>query len=171
MTKKNEEVFDASTGEIYKPLFRSPYINLPPREILQFDPAEKRTKDEFKDDCDVNKIWANYVRTGRMDQLQKAKGFYADLTNVPTSYQESLNLVVRTREMFDNLPSDIRNAYGNDVQLFMEAAQEDPDALFDVLKTIQPIDGTAATPVAPPKAEPPPASPDAKTDPLPNPAS
>lgn len=171
--QKNEIVDE--DGVVYAELatspFRTPYFNRPPRLQLFFDPEEKRTKDEFKDDCDVNKIWANFVKTGRMDQLQKAKGFYADLTNVPTSYQESLNLVIHARETFDALPSDIRNAFGNDVQQFMAAAQDNPEGLFEVLKPLQPIDGTAATPVAPPKAEPPPASPEPPATPLPNPAS
>lgn len=174
MSNAPKEMID-SDGVIYAEMapsvFRTPYFNKPPRDILTFDPEGKRTKDEFKDDCDVNKIWANYVRTGRLDQLQKAKGHYSDLTAVPTSYQESLNLVVQTREMFDELPSDIRNAFANDVQLFMEAAAENPDGLFELLETIQPIDGKPATPVAPAKPQAPPAPPEGETAPLPTPAS
>lgn len=176
MSKKTEtkEIVDED-GVVYAQMspspFYSPYFNRRPRAPITFDPAEKRTKDGFKDDCDVNKIWANFVRTGRLDQLQKAKGFYADLTGVPTSYQESLNLVLRTRDMFDQLPSDIRNIFGNDVQAFMEAAQNNPDGLFDVLKPLQPIDGSGATPVAPPMPEPIPDAPKPQEPPLTNPAS
>lgn len=177
---RKNEIIDEVTGQVYEntddypvyvPLFRSPYINRPPREILQFDPREKRTKDEFKDECDTNKIWANYVKTGRLDQLQKAKGFYADLSTGPQTFHESLNLVTSTREMFAQLPADIRNAFGNDVQKFMAEAAHNPEGLFEVLKPLQPIDGSAPTPVAPPKPEPAPASPEPEKTPSTNPVS
>lgn len=173
-TPPKNEIADAD-GVLYAEIspspFYTPYAHRRPREILTFNPDLKRTKDEFKDDCDVNKIWANYVRTGRLDQLQKAKGFYADLTNVPQTYQESLNLVIRTRETFEALPADIRNAFGNSVDAFLLAAHENPDGLFELLETQQPLDGSAPTPVAPPLPQVPPASPEGQPAPLPNPAS
>lgn len=175
MTKnpKNEIIDD--DGVVYAEMapspFFTPYHHRRPREILKFDPATKRTKDEFKDDCDVNKIWANFVKTGRLDQLQKAKGFYADLSAVPQTYQESLNLVIQARETFDSLPADVRNAFGNDVQAFLHEAQHNPDGLFKVLETIQPLDGSGGTPVAPPPPEPPAPSQEPPQAPLQNPPS
>lgn len=168
------EELNSETGEICirpRRFIRTPYLNRPPRQVMKFDPDLKRTKDEFIEQCDVNKIWANFVKTGRLDQLQKAKGFYADLTNVPQTYQESLNLVLSARDTFEALPADVRNAFGNNVQAFLHAAEHNPEGLFEALEAIQPIDGSAATPVAPPKPQPPPAPSNGEIPPSNNPAS
>nr|QJB20059.1 MAG: internal scaffolding protein [Microvirus sp.] len=112
---------------------RTPYDGRHIRYIVHFD-KPSRTKQEFKDQCDVNRIVENFTRTGRLDQLQAARGFYADISAHPDSYQESLNLVLEAREAFDMLPAETRAMFGNDVQNFLYAAQNSPDEVFGVLK-------------------------------------
>lgn len=168
----NLETVDPITGEISQlNIIRTQFRNPPQRVKIVFDPDEGRTKQEFKDQCDVNKIWAQYVKTGRLDLLNKAQGFYADLSTMPQSYQESLNLVIKARETFDSLPADIRNLFGNDVQAFLEVADRDPDALFDVLKPLQSLDADPATIVAAVSEHIAARPPEVVPDPLPQPVS
>lgn len=147
------------------PKFRSAYDGRGKRHLLTFDPALARTKQEFKDQCDVNKIVANFTRTGRLDQLQKAQGMYIDSSMGPQTYQESLNLIIRARDTFQALPSDVRAKYGNDVQNFLAAAEQDPEGLFSSLTAVQADVPPPATPVAPAA----PAAPAAPSAPVPGP--
>ncbi|AZL82850.1 internal scaffolding protein [Apis mellifera associated microvirus 9] len=119
-----------TTGEIEYPRFRSAYDHL--RDVSYASPVGElsRTKQEFADSVDVNKIVAHFTRTGRLENVRTANAKFADMSQLPGSYHESLNLVVAAREAFDALPSDIRRHFGNDVQEFLRAAHDNPDAVF-----------------------------------------
>lgn len=152
---KTENVtIDNSTGEIIRPRFRSLYGRRAPRQILSFDPAEARTKQEFKDDCDINKTIQRFLKTGRLDEIQKAKGMYADITDGPQSYHEALNLVVKVNETFSTLPANIRAEFGNDPQKFMESAYYNGQSIFDKMKAgdALAVEPDANTPPAPENA-------------------
>lgn len=130
--------------------FRTPY-NYHVRIQQKFDHNKARTKQEFVAQCDVNNIWNQFIKTGRTDQLMKARGMYVDISDGPQSYQESLNLVISAGDAFAQLPSDIREYYRNDVSLFMKDAVEDPASLFDRLEATKPGQPIPAT--APPKTQ------------------
>lgn len=140
--------------------FRTPYT--PQLRIVQEFKQPSRTKQEFKDECDVNIIVANFLRTGRLEDIQKAKGQFLDITALPVSYHEALNLVISAQAAFDALPASARARHDNDVNNFLKAAYEDPEGVFrDPLKRVQPSDDKPATTLAepPPKApEQPPAA-------------
>ncbi|AXH75173.1 MAG: internal scaffolding protein [Microviridae sp.] len=64
------------------------------------------TKQEFKDDCDINNILRKYQRTGALNHFAKYAGTYGDFS--PRDLQESYDLLKRAQAMFDELPSSIR---------------------------------------------------------------
>jgi len=172
------EFTSRSTGELIefknRPRFRSAYDGLHVREFVTFDPDGERTKQEFKDQCDVNKIVANFTRTGRLDQLDAAQGMFLDISEGPQTYQDSLNLVIKARTAFDALPSDVRAIFGNDVQNFMYHSHHNPEALFEALKPLEvnPQEPAPAPPLVSTKPLTP--QPDANTAPAPpvvNPAT
>lgn len=72
-----------------------------------------RTKQSFKDETDINKIVAKYVKTGLMDYVNKNPGTYSDVSDV-ANFQDSLNIVRKGRELFDALPADLREEFAND---------------------------------------------------------
>lgn len=72
------------------------------------------TQQQFKDECDINKIMDRYLRTGVLsDPLNmRGPGTYGDFTEMG-DYQENMNKIIAAREMFDSLPSKVRNRFGN----------------------------------------------------------
>lgn len=147
MTKKIEDRSDAMrdgvdpiTGEVFtiplvdKPFrrkfIRSAYDHCTGRDYSSPVGEESLTKQEFKDSVDMNLIVAHFTRTGRMDAFGKAEGMFLDMTEMPGSYQESLNMVNAAREAFMALPAVARAHFNNDVSLFLATAAHDPVAVF-----------------------------------------
>lgn len=65
------------------------------------------TKQEFKDETDINQIMQRYQRTGAIDHFAKWSPSYGEFT--ACDLQEAQNLVITARQMFADLPSSIRN--------------------------------------------------------------
>lgn len=100
------------------------------RVSIAFDPAEDRTQQSFKNDCDINQIMARYLRTGQLPQSNR-EPVYLDTTAY--DFQEAADLVARARGEFSLLPAEERDSFGNSVELWLdhkaaEAAQEAADA-------------------------------------------
>ncbi len=76
-----------------------------------------RTKQAFKDETDINKILKRAQKTGTISHLAKNEGRYADFSEF--DYQENLIKLTQGRELFDSLPSEIRNEF-----------RQNPDAFF-----------------------------------------
>lgn len=105
--------------------FQKPYAPRD-RQGLEFidddgQPVQSLTKQAFKDECDINKIVANYDRTGLLSHVSSAVARYGDFTEV-NEYQESLNTVLRAQRDFDELPADVRKRFHNDPGEFFEFA-------------------------------------------------
>lgn len=99
------------------------YFNVRPRPI-GFDTGDvSRTKQEFKDECDINRIMAKYVQTGVLPG-NVAVGRYGDFSAVG-SYQEALATVFAADAQFQALPAEVRDEFGNSPARFL-AAVADP---------------------------------------------
>jgi len=88
--------------------------------------GDSLTHQSFKDECDINRIMLKWQKTGMVEHANHFQGSYGDFTNVPTDYQEAMNQVINTQEMFSSLPSSIRKRFGNDPAAFLDFV-EDPD--------------------------------------------
>ena len=99
---------------------------------------EIRTKQSFKDDCDINKILAKYQVTGTISHLQKFEGFYADFADAPQDMFEAREQLERGKKIFMDLPAEVRSEFGNDALKYF-AFVNDPqnkDRLDKVLPKI-----------------------------------
>lgn len=65
------------------------------------------TRQEFKDDCDINRILRKYQLTGAINHFAKYSAEYGDYT--ACDLQSAYAMIQRAREMFDALPSAIRS--------------------------------------------------------------
>lgn len=92
-----------------------------PRVQIHFD-AYTRTKQSFKDECDINLIMARYIKTGAIDHVNKHGPNYGFATSL--DFRESLELIANAQGMFDDLPSSIRSKFENDPAQFLEFAQD-----------------------------------------------
>lgn len=86
-----------------------------------------RTKQSFKNECDINVIMAKYVKTGLLDHFQAHKGNYGDFI-VAGDYQSHLNAILEADRMFMTLPADIRKKFDNDAAKFLAFAQDESNA-------------------------------------------
>lgn len=60
-----------------------------------------------KEDCMISTIIDRFNR-GDVSVLQRTQGFYGDVRNFPQNFQDVQNLLVKLRNEFDNLPSDLK---------------------------------------------------------------
>ncbi len=68
-----------------------------------------RTKQSFADETDINIILKRAQRTGTISHLAKHEGRYADFSNF--DFQENLLMLSRGREIFDELPVELRSEF------------------------------------------------------------
>lgn len=85
------------------------------------DCGEGKTQQSFMDECDIHKIISRAEKTGTLRELlsQSGQPLYGDFSEVP-EYQESMNIIVRAREQFDALPSELRDRFANSPERFLE---------------------------------------------------
>lgn len=92
-----------------------------PEQLVCVDVS--RTKQSFKDDCDINSIMKKYEKTGVVAHQAKYQGNYADVSG-GLDYHASMNAVTRAQEMFMQLPASVRTKFGNDPGRFLEFAMD-----------------------------------------------
>ncbi|QKI28900.1 VP3 [Kummerowia striata gokushovirus] len=76
--------------------------------------AKLRTRQEPKDQCDVNKIVANAKRGIAPSWLARGEPVYMDFSEMPKDLTEAYMQVQRAEEAFMSLPSEVRTALDND---------------------------------------------------------
>lgn len=97
------------------------------------------TRQSFKEESDINFIIRQYLKSGAETHLQKFQGQYGDFMDI--DYHTAMNAVTMADEMFETVPADIRNRFGNDPGAFLEfVSNEDNKAELQKLGLI-PSDG------------------------------
>mgnify|MGYP000686875154 CR=1 FL=1 len=100
-------------------VFRTGYS---PHVAVQFQTTGlSRTKQSFKNECDVNNILKNYNKTGIMPEGNP--GEYRDLDG--TDYQEYMQTVASANSMFEELPSALRKRFKNDPAQLLSFVHDD----------------------------------------------
>ncbi len=96
-------------------------FNRGPRVRIKF-PAKGRTKQSCKDECDINLIMAKYQRTGAIEHRNRHRADYGFATS--HDFSSAMRTVVIAQEMFDGLPSSIRQRFGQDPGAFLDFVQD-----------------------------------------------
>lgn len=81
-----------------------------------------RTKQEFKKESDIDFIINRFKNTGFIEHQAAHKGDYGEFMDI--DYQTALNAVIAAQEMFDELPSKIRNRFENDPAKFLSFVED-----------------------------------------------
>lgn len=99
---------------------KSPFITAygPKNRIKTNFSADSRTKQSFKDECDVNNIMARYVKTGLIDFTNRNEGRYGDCTG--QTFQAAMEIVASANSMFHELPARIRDRFMNEPKAFLD---------------------------------------------------
>lgn len=72
----------------------------------------------FRDSVDLNVILARFSN-GDVDALNKAQGFYADVTDFPKNMADALNRINQAEEMFKALPLETRQKFDCSFEQFL----------------------------------------------------
>lgn len=80
-------------------------------------------KQSFRDECDINTIMRRYETTGTIDHVNRRQPQFGDFSDV-ASYQEAINIVAEAEANFADLPSRIRDRFGNDPARLLEFLQD-----------------------------------------------
>lgn len=119
-----------------------------------------RTKQHFKDECDVNNIMARYVKSGLFTHVSRYQGRYVDFPD-GLDFHEAQNMVAAANQMFATIPAEIRKRFGNDAGAFLSFAQNpenhDEMVTLGLAKSGPVIGGADAVPPVPPVPVPQPA--------------
>lgn len=70
------------------------------------------------DSCDINIILERYAR-GDVTALSRRQGLFADLSEMPRTYAEMLNVVIKAQAEFEALPANVKEKFDNDVNKFI----------------------------------------------------
>lgn len=81
------------------------------------------TRQEFKEDSDINRIIKTFAKTGMVEHQSQYNGQYGEFAAI--DYHEALNTVIEANEMFDTVPSAIRKRFENNPQAFLEFVTDD----------------------------------------------
>ena len=96
-----------------------------------------RTKQSFKDSTDINKILYQAQRTGTISHLQAHGGIYGDFSDIDDLLTAHARLE-RGKEVFDQLPSEIKREFDQDVGAFFRFVN-DPANKDDLAKLLPAI--------------------------------
>ncbi len=117
-----------------------------------------RTKKEFQDECDINKIMAKWNRTGLVDHLAKTLPAYGDFTNA-MDFQAAKNALISAENAFASLPAHVRSRMSNDpgklLDFLGDPANEDEARSLGLIPKASPQKPPASPePPQPPAGEP-----------------
>lgn len=111
---------DEETGET-APMFRTMYNydrNRISDETSTVCEAETRTQQQFKDECDINKIMERFGVTGELPQ--NVRPVMPDEYDEVFDFQSAMNVIRRAEEAFMLMPSGVRARFQNNPQVFTE---------------------------------------------------
>ncbi len=95
-----------------------------------------RTKEAFKDETDINKILKRAQKTGTISHMNRHQGRYADFSGF--DFFEAQLKLTAGREIFDELPSEIRNEFNQNPARFFAFVNdpENKDRLAELLPAL-----------------------------------
>lgn len=135
------------------------------RQKLHFT-GPGRTKQSFKDDCDVNTIINRFLKTGVMDFTNKNEPRYGDTTGL--DFTTAMQTVATAKALFMEVPPHVRQRFSNDPAQFLDFVNNPANrAEAEKLGLLKPkpqgptfVPATSASPAAtPPAPATPPAAP------------
>lgn len=111
------------------------------RVQVDFTGTQSRTKSEFKDECNINNIVKQCIKTGVMPSGTR-EPMFEDFSNVG-SYNDAVAQVAEANSTFEGLPSEIREKFDHSVQNLIdfigdEANTEEAQELGLIAKTEAP---------------------------------
>jgi hypothetical protein len=106
-------------------------MNGPLKQVRKY--TDGRTKQCFKNECDIVKIMARADKAGSISHLEKFQGVYADYSDV--DFHTMTTQLTKGREIFDELPAELRQEFGQSPAKFF-AYVNDPANIDELRKKL-----------------------------------
>lgn len=97
------------------------------RVSISFPADSPYTKQEFKDECDINILMSKYQSTGQMPVINQTAPQYLDVSGI--DYQESMQFIAGAQTLFNELPSHVRSRFQNDPAQFLDFTSNENNRL------------------------------------------
>lgn len=92
---------------------------------LNFEGDPGRTRQEFAEECDVNKLMERYEKTGIISHMNPTPAQYLDLGDASAlDLMSAMNTLNAATEAFMSLPAKVRAEFDNDAMAFVEFAEK-----------------------------------------------
>lgn len=112
------------SGRNFEPKYKENYDKKGVRELIIYDKDLVYDKiQSFASDTDINKILARYFG-GDISVIDKNKGFYTDISEIPTNFNDFHNKIVEGQKLWNGLPTDFKSEFNNDVNQFVNSIYE-----------------------------------------------
>ena len=118
-TQKEIQKKHVLSNNFMKHNMRSAYSK-PKRVTVQCD--DGLTEQHHTDECDVNKILATYMKTGILPPVDP-NAQYGDLSDF--DYQSMQNQIANANSLFEQLPDNVKNKFGNEPYRFLNFVQDE----------------------------------------------
>lgn len=106
-----------------------------------------RTKQSFRDECDINSIMSKWQKHGVLTHLNRFEGSYGDFISAE-DYHTSMNQCVAANDAFMSLPSKLRERFLNDPARFLSFVQDpgNRDEMMELGLLRKPLPGSDVKP-------------------------
>lgn len=116
--------------------------------------SPKLTDQSAKNQCDINNIMRQFMKTGEFSHLNKSQPQYLDTTLIPT-LEDAFSIVSRASQLFSELPATIRKLIDHDPSK-LESFISNPKNREILLQNGLIIDNSPKSVETLPKSDPPP---------------
>lgn len=98
-----------------------------------------KTKQAFKDECDINNILRKFQKTGLLEHAREHKGQYGDFAEV--DFHQAMNTVRAAEAMFLSVPANIRKKFNNDPGEFLQFVnnEKNREEMYELGLAIRPV--------------------------------
>lgn len=105
--------------------------------IEEKDYSDGRTKQQYKDSTDINKLIYKHAKAGTLSHLEQFGGQYGDFTGF--DFLEANIALAKGKSIFEQLPAELRKEFGHDPAQFFafvggKSEKELREALPDLAK-------------------------------------
>lgn len=113
-------------------MFKTPYQRETLSNPLTICEEESLCEQHHAIDCDIANIMRKHSAGDMLAHVKNVKLQFGDFTEI-NEYDDALNTIAKSREAFEALPSKVREAFGNNPGLFVEAVT-DPSRRDDLVR-------------------------------------
>lgn len=137
-------------------MIKFPSVYAPPDTSdvgVDFSQVDSRTKQSFRDECDINVLMRRYLSGGMLPPMANGAGRYGDFSS-GVDYLDAQLLVKNAEAEFASLPAHIRDRFRNNpFELLEFVSQPENREEARKLGLLRPEAAAAAQAVSEPKVE------------------